>query len=377
MTEASELEVDEPARIPPPPRRSRGRSVSFSRSTLSAAQQAPAASIDLSVVIPLYNEELNIDPLLVELLAQLEQLSRRWEVILVDDGSNDGSAARAFAWSACHRSVRVVQLRRNFGQSAAIGAGVDAASGTVIVLMDGDQQNDPSDIPILLDKLAEGFDIVSGWRVERQDDRLKRLLPSRVANALISRVTGVALHDYGCTLKAYDAQTIRSVRFYGELHRFIPALATQKGARIAEIPVKHRPRTRGSSKYGISRVPRVLLDLLTVKFLVSYLDRPMQMFGKAAVAASGSLAVASFGDGVARRLRRDPGSGRGSLVQAITAVALLCVQLLTAGLLGEILMRTYFEGQNSRPYEVRTTAGFDEADERNEATRRPSALLAD
>ncbi len=240
----------------------------------------------LSVVIPLYQEEENVDPAVEEVLGVLDTLPHSSELILVDDGSIDRTGELALGWAKRDPRVRVIQFRRNFGQTAAIQAGFDHSRGATVVLMDGDQQNDPRDIPRLLDKMADGYDVVSGWRKNRQDRAMSRKLPSRVANCMISRITGTRLHDYGCTLKAYDSEVVRHLRLYGELHRFIPALAALSGARVTEMPVNHRPRIRGQSKYGIGRTLRVILDLITVKFLLRYLTQPMQFFGKWGIVSS-------------------------------------------------------------------------------------------
>ena len=242
----------------------------------------PRTDIDLSVVIPLYNEEECIDLAVAEVLDELGKLPLSFELILVNDGSTDSTGAKAFAWHERDERVEVIEFRRNFGQTAGISAGFEHASGRVIVVMDGDQQNDPADIPTLLVALDQGYDVASGWRANRKDKLIMRRLPSMAANALISRVTGLHLHDFGCTLKAYDREVIEHLELFGEMHRFIPALALISGAKVIEIPVNHRARELGSSKYGISRLPRVVLDLLTVKFLLDYRQRPMQFFGRVA-----------------------------------------------------------------------------------------------
>lgn len=320
---------------------------------LARSHVASSECPGLSVVVPLFNEEENVDAAVEEILGVLDRIPGTAEVLLVDDGSRDATGELALQWCRRDERVRVVQFRRNFGQTAAISAGFEFARGSAVVVMDGDQQNDPADIPMLLEELAKGFDIVSGWRTNRQDKLLLRRLPSKLANALISRVTGTQLHDYGCTLKAYDAEVVRNLRLYGELHRFIPAVAAASGARINEVPVNHRPRARGSSKYGISRAPRVLLDLITVKFLISYVARPMQFFGRLAlVAAGGSLLTALARHDVRGDLHR-----RGLSV-------VVCTQLLSAGLLGELLTRVYFEARASRPYAVRQLVGIAEPAER-------------
>lgn len=307
--------------------------------------------LDLTVVVPLYKEEENVDPAVAELLGVLDGLRHRAEVILIDDGSPDHTGELALAWTERDPRVRVLSFRRNFGQTAAIQAGFDHSRGRVVVLMDGDQQNDPRDIPRLLREMDNGYDVVSGWRKERQDRTLSRKLPSKIANNLISRITGTHLHDYGCTLKAYDAALVEYLHLYGELHRFIPALAGQAGARVGELAVNHRARTRGKSKYGIGRTPRVVLDLITVQFLLRYLAKPMQLFGKWGLACFGigltmiALLVAQklAGQGIADR----------PLLEIGALSMLLGLILFCTGLLGELLTRIYHESAGRSPYVLR------------------------
>ena len=234
---------------------------------------------DLSVVIPLHNEEPNVAELHRELTAALGAWGRPYEILLVDDGSTDGTFGVLKALQAGDPHVRVIAFRRNFGQTAAFAAGFAPARGRVIATSDGDLQNDPRDLPMMVDLLDDGHDIVCGWRRERRDPWLTRRLPSNLANWLISRTTGVRLHDYGCSLKVFRGEVVRSLRLYGEMHRFIPAIASEQGVRIAEVEVNHRPRRFGASKYGLSRTVRVILDLFTVKFLLSYSTQPIQIFG--------------------------------------------------------------------------------------------------
>lgn len=236
--------------------------------------------MDLSVVIPIYYEEENIRPLYDAVTAALDPTGLSYEIITVDDGSGDGSFAVLKELALVDKRLRVIRFRRNFGQTAAMAAGFEASRGAVIIPMDGDLQNDPADIPLLLEKIKEGFDVVSGWRKDRQDAFINRTLPSRIANGLISRMTGVHLHDYGCTLKAYRREVLEGIGLYGEMHRFVPALASRVGAKVTELPVRHHPRLHGQSKYGISRTMRVVLDLITVRFLLSYATKPIQLFGK-------------------------------------------------------------------------------------------------
>lgn len=298
---------------------------------------------DLSVVVPLYDEEENVDPTMRELLDVLDDLDLSSEVVLVDDGSRDQTAALARRWCELDPRVRLIEFRRNFGQTAALVAGFDHARGRAVVAMDGDQQNDPRDISRLLAKLDEGYDVVSGWRRDRQDALLLRKVPSMVANRLISKVTGTRLHDYGCTLKAYRGEMVRHLHLYGDQHRFIPALSQIVGARVTELPVNHRPRVRGHSKYGISRTVRVMLDLLTVKFLISYFGRPMRLFGSigfVCIALGSVLLLSLLGDKV---LLGHPIGDRPLLMLGML-VMVVGVQFLSLGILGELIIRVYHEG---------------------------------
>ncbi|MCL6429594.1 MAG: glycosyltransferase family 2 protein [Anaerolineae bacterium] len=310
--------------------------------------------MDLSVVIPLYNEQGNVRPLVSRLVEALSKLSLSWEVIIVDDGSTDGSFEALRELAAGEPRLRVLRFRRNFGQTAAFAAGFEAAQGQIVVTMDADLQNDPADIPALLDKMAEGYDIVSGWRVNRQDAFLTRRLPSQIANRLAGWLTRVHLHDYGCSLKAYRLEVIRGIRLYGELHRFIPALASWMGVRIAEIPVNHEPRRSGRSKYGLGRTVRVLLDLLTLQFLLFYGTRPAHVFG--------SLGLVSFGLGAVMSLylayvKLILGQSIGSrpLLTLSVLLVIVGVQMVTMGFLGEIMVRTYHEAAGKPIYVVRET----------------------
>lgn len=306
----------------------------------------------LSVVIPLYNEEESIPGLRAGLLGALESFDILFEVIIVDDGSRDGSFALLRAWAQADPRLTVIRLRRNFGQTAAFSAGFDQARGEVVVTMDADLQNDPRDIPLLLAKIDEGYDIVSGWRKDRQDRFWDRRLPSMIANRLISNVTEVRLHDYGCSLKAYRRDLLQHVRLYGELHRFIPALASQVGGTVAEVPVNHHARQFGKSKYGISRAIRVALDLITVWFLGGYATRPIHVFGTIGLAsASAGLLAGIYLTFLKLALGQDIG-GRPLLLLAVLLVV-IGVQLITMGLLGEMIIRTYHESQQKPIYFVR------------------------
>jgi glycosyltransferase involved in cell wall biosynthesis len=315
------------------------------------AEAQTFAGVDLSVVIPLYDEEESIDLAVREVLDVLDHLPLTSELILVNDGSSDSTGAKALAWHDVDHRVKVIEFRRNFGQTAGISAGFDYAAGRVVVVMDGDQQNDPADIPVLLAALDDGYDVASGWRADRKDKFISRRLPSTVANWLISRVTGVQLHDYGCSLKAYDKEVIEHLELFGELHRFIPALAVISGAKVIEIPVNHRARELGSSKYGISRMPRVILDLLTVKFLIGYRQKPMQFFGRLALVCLGAASLSALWSG-SRLLRKIP---LRSGVSTIFGVAAL--QFASFGLIGELLTRVYFKDSTHRPYVVRSATG--------------------
>lgn len=308
----------------------------------------------VSVVIPVFNEAEGLAPLYDTLRHALDGSAFQTEIIFVDDGSRDSSGDILEGFVRHDPRVQVIRLRRNYGQTAAMMAGIQHASGDVIVPMDADGQNDPHDIPRLLEKLEEGFDVVSGWRQQREDKAFSRRLPSVLANRLISLVMRVPLHDYGCTLKAYRREVLEDVRLYGEMHRFIPIFASWEGARVAELPVRHHPRRFGHSKYGLGRVIRVLLDLLTLAFIDRALDRPMQFFGKIGVTAlSASLLV--FAWALALRL------GGVSLIQTplpllAATLGLSGVLFLLLGIMSEIQMRTYFEAQGKAPYKIRSIA---------------------
>ena len=311
----------------------------------------------LSVVVPVYNEYENIPLLYDEVVKALKDIDD-WELILVNDGSKDNSLEALKELAAKDtRHVKVIGLRRNFGQTAAIAAGIDHASGEIIVLMDADLQNDPSDIPAMLDKLNEGYDLVSGWRKNRQDNLL-RTFPSKIANRLICRVTGVHLHDYGCTLKAYRREVIKGFRLYGEMHRFIPAYADSFGARIVEMPVKHHPRIHGQAKYGLERTMKVLLDLFTVKFLSSYADKPIYLFGGTGMVLSGiSLIVLLFL--AIRRIFWGISVMASPLFMMAIMVFILGFQSVLMGLIAELLVRTYHESQGKTVYHIREMINFE------------------
>jgi glycosyltransferase involved in cell wall biosynthesis len=304
----------------------------------------------LSVVVPIYNEEESIPHLHERLTAALEALERPYEIIAIDDGSRDRSYQLLRDLAQHDPHLRVIRFRRNFGQTAAFAAGFDRAQGDLIVTIDADLQNDPADIKMLMEKAEEGYDVVSGWRFRRRDPFLSRRLPSQIANQMISWVTGVHLHDYGCSLKIYRADVVKNVNLYGELHRFIPAIASWQGVAVTEIPVNHAPRVYGKSKYGINRTIRVLLDLMTVRFLLSYGTRPMQVFGAIGLVSGffGGLVLLYLG--IERIILQHPIGDRPLVLLAILMV-LIGVQFLAMGLLGELVIRVYYEG-NQRPIYV-------------------------
>jgi glycosyltransferase involved in cell wall biosynthesis len=308
--------------------------------------------LDLSVVIPVYNEAPNLQELYRELTDTLARSGRSYEILFVDAGSTDASFELLAAIQAGDPRVRVVRFRRNFGQTAAFSAGFALARGAVIVTADGDRQNDPRDIPALVGKLDEGYDIVCGWRRDRKDRWLTRRVPSMAANWLISRATGVALHDYGCSLKAFRAEVVKPLRLYGEMHRFIPAIASEIGVRVAEMVVNHRARTQGRSKYGLSRTVRVVLDLVTVKFLLRYSTRPLQIFGLLGL-VMGSVGFVVLAYLSYLRLFAYQSIGERPLLLFGILLVFTGVQLLTVGLLAEMQARTYHESQDKPTYVIR------------------------
>ncbi len=310
----------------------------------------------LSVVIPIYNEVESLSHLIEEIATTLKTSQLNYEIICVDDGSRDGSTELLKQEARTRTDLQAVILRRNYGQTAAMAAGFKYAQGQVIVTLDGDLQNDPADIPRLLTKLEEGYDLVSGWRKERQDAALTRLLPSKIANCLIGCITGVRLHDYGCSLKAYRKELVADMNLYGELHRFLPALAFIEGARIAEIPVGHHARRYGQSKYGLDRTFRVVMDLLTIFFMKTFLTRPMHVFGLLGLI---STVLGTISGIYLTFLKFGLNQGIGNRPLLILSVVLILtgVQLFCFGLLAELLMRTYHESQNRPIYRVREVVG--------------------
>jgi glycosyltransferase involved in cell wall biosynthesis len=326
--------------------------------TLSdVSSRAPHAGdggrLGLSIVIPVLDEEETVESLYRAIVESCEALGRSFEIVFVDDGSRDSTFSRLAALAAHDERLAVIQLRRNFGQTAAIAAGFDFARGDIVMPMDGDGQNDPHDIPRLVEALDQGYDVVSGWRVDRRDSVYRRV-PSRIANWLIGRVTGVHLHDYGCSLKAYRADLIKEMKLYGEMHRFLPALAYQVGARITEIPVRHHPRRHGRSKYGMRRTLKVLLDLVTVKFLSSYATKPIYVFGGvgSALCAGGMIAG---GYTLYEKYVHHIYVHRNPAVLLAVFLFLLGMNLILMGLLAELIVRTYHESQNKPTYSIRTT----------------------
>lgn len=307
----------------------------------------------LTVVIPVYNEVENLPLLHKALHEALDGLSRPWEVILVDDGSSDGSVEALEKLAASDpEKIRVVEFRRNFGQTAAVAAGIDHAQGEIIVMLDADLQNDPADIPMMLQKLEEGYDVVSGWRINRKDT-FSRRLPSQIANGLISWVTGVQLHDYGCTLKAYRREVVTGFRLYGEMHRFIPVYARMVGARILEVRVRHHPRRFGKAKYGLGRTFKVVLDLFTVKFLLSYAAKPIYLFGGAGFLLMGGSFVALMYAIIDRLFITGLHLNRNPLLTLSVMLFTMGFQSILMGLLAEMVARTYHESQDKRTYTVR------------------------
>ena len=318
--------------------------------------------LDVSVVAPIYNEEENVELLCTQLFQALSALKRSWEIILIDDGSTDTSWAKMVEMSKKIPHLRIIRFRRNFGQTAAMSAGFNHARGKWIVTLDADLQNDPADIGKLLDRADKGFDVVSGWRKDRKDKFFSRRLPSMIANSLISKITSVELHDYGCTLKVYHRDVIKNIRLYGEMHRFIPALASWVGASVDEVVVSHHPRRFGTSKYGISRTIRVILDLFTVKFLLHYSMGPIQLFGKLgglfgipgllmlAAMALGNLSYQIFGTEFASDLIKRP-----FWIMSAFMLIFFGVQFVSIGLLAEMQIRTYHESQDKPIYVIKET----------------------
>jgi glycosyltransferase involved in cell wall biosynthesis len=329
-------------------------------------------SPELSIVIPVHNESPNIRPLYDELTQTLVHYGRSYEILIVDDGSTDDSFEQLAALQARDPRLRVIQFRRNFGQTAAFAAGFAHARGRLVVTSDGDLQNDPRDIPAMVALIEQGNDIVCGWRKDRKDTFVNRRLPSMLANGLISWATGVKLHDYGCSLKVFRSEVVKPLRLYGEMHRFLPAIASQIGVKIAEMVVNHRARNAGVTKYGITRTVRVVLDLATVKFLLNYSTRPLQIFGLGGLLAGGLGTIITGYLGFVRLFQHQGIAERPLLLLGVMLV-FIGVQLVTFGLLAELMARTYYESQDKPTYvirDVRETTDVDGA-----ATKRPQEIL--
>jgi glycosyltransferase involved in cell wall biosynthesis len=309
-------------------------------------------NLELSVIIPLFNEEESIEPLYAKLIAVLSKLNKPFEIIFINDGSSDRSYEILSRLAAKDINLKVIQLRRNFGQTAAMSAGFDHARGKIIVPMDADLQNDPADIPLLLAKLDEGYDVASGWRKDRQDKEPLRILTSKLANWLIGLFTGVKLHDSGCSLKAYRAEILKGTRLYGEMHRFIPALANLMGAKICEVPVTHHPRAFGQSKYGFKRVLKVVLDLITVKFLADFSTKPLYMFGGIGAALFAG-AVLAGAETLWERFTYGTFVHNNPVILIAVFLGILSINFVMMGLLAELIVRTYHESQNKPIYHVR------------------------
>ncbi len=312
--------------------------------------------LDLSVVVPIYNEAESVEALVEAIANSVRETQLSYEIICVDDGSKDGSTQVLTDLAQRRVDLKAVILRRNYGQTPAMAAGFELAEGKAIVTLDGDLQNDPADIPMLLAKLNEGYDLVSGWRKNRQDAALTRLLPSKIANLIIAKVTGVRLHDYGCSLKAYRSELVADMNLYGELHRFLPALAYIEGARIAEIPVRHHARRFGQSKYGLGRTIRVVMDLLTVFFMKKFLTRPMHVFGLGGVISLAAGIAMGFYLTIVKLFFNQNIGDRPLLILAVLLV-ITGVNLFCFGLVTELLMRTYHESQRRPIYRIRDVFG--------------------
>jgi glycosyltransferase involved in cell wall biosynthesis len=331
------------------------------------------SALDLSIIIPVLNEEQNIPLLYEKLISCLSGIGLTWEAIFIDDGSTDSSYIQLRKLAAADERVNVVKFVRNFGQTAALAAGIDHSRGNIIIPMDADLQNDPVDIKRMIDKLNEGFDVVSGWRKDRHDALFSRKVPSWMANKLISVISGVRLHDYGCSLKAYRRKVIKSVRLYGEMHRFVPIYATWQGARVTELPVTHHARTLGKSKYGIGRTLNVVLDLITVKFMSSYMTKPIYLFGLIGL-SSIAVSFVAFVWAVILKYFYDTTFIETPLPVLCAMFLLVGVQFILMGLLSEMLMRTYHESQDKRIY-ILDEGADDEEDEQQKFTAKPGEAM--
>ncbi|MDO8445602.1 MAG: glycosyltransferase family 2 protein [Deltaproteobacteria bacterium] len=312
--------------------------------------------MDISIVIPLLNEEENVEEAYRQVKLVLSGMGRPYEMVFVDDGSRDKTLSILKGIASRDVSVRVISFRKNFGQTAAMSAGFDYARGKIVIPMDGDLQNDPKDIPRLIAKVEEGYDVVSGWRKERKDTFLTRRLPSMTANWLISKITGVYLHDYGCTMKAYRKEVVQNLNLYGEMHRFLPALASIYGVTVAEVVVQHHPRLRGKSKYGLSRILKVFLDLMTVKFLLSYSTKPIRLFGPLGLGAL-ALSLLSGAAALYMKFFDELSLNRNPLFLLSVILLFMGIQLISLGLIAEMNVRTYHESQNKPIYVVKEVLG--------------------
>jgi len=310
------------------------------------------SDIDLSIIIPIYNERENIERLYKKLDKALSRINLKYEVLLIDDGSVDGTFDQLLKMHQKNRLFKIIRFRKNFGQTSAISAGFDYAEGEVVITLDADLQNDPADIPVLLSKMNEGYDIVSGWRKNRKDNIVTRKFPSIVANKIISKLTGVHLHDYGCTLKAYRKEVVKNINLYGEMHRYIPAIASWMGVKVAEVPVMHHSRKYGKSKYGISRTIKVILDIITVKFLLSYSQSPIQIFGLVGL-FSGLVGFIMTAYLIIMRLFFNQSLAERPLFILSIFMILIGIQLVTMGLLAEVLMRVYHKVQDRSTYVIK------------------------
>jgi len=312
--------------------------------------------IYLSIVIPVYNEKTSIPFLYDELTSALDKLGKSYEVILVDDGSRDGTFEELVKMHEKNCNFRIVRFRRNYGQTPAMAAGFDVSRGEIIITLDADLQNDPADIPLLLEKIEEGDDIVSGWRTNRQDKAISRRLPSIIANKLIGFLTGVRIHDYGCTLKAYRSEIIKNIDLYGEMHRYIPAVASWLGVSVSEVSVNHRARKYGKSKYGISRTIRVILDIIFIKYMINYSQRPIQIFGLIGLLTGGIGSIITLYLIIMRLFFNQALSTRPLFILSVFMI-FIGVQLITMGIIAELIMRTYHESQNKPTYAIKEIIG--------------------
>ncbi len=331
--------------------------------------------MSISVVVPVYNEEQNVVPLYERVREALDPLDCPWEVIFVDDGSTDETNQRLSELAQQDRRVKIVEFRKNYGQTAALQAGIQMAANRLVVTIDGDLQNDPADIPMMIEKLSEGYDVVNGWRRRRKDPWLSRRLPSKVANWLIAKATGVAIHDLGCTLRVMRSEIAKELELYGEMHRFIPILAHWRGARCAEVITRHHPRRYGKTKYGIGRTFRVILDLLTVKFMLSYFPSPMKLFGMIGLGSIALGVTSGFATAVMKLSSGIDMTGNPLLLLCVLAT-MAGIQFLTLGLLGEVCVRIYYNGAGKQSFAVRRYVNFTRLPDGETADRRVGASNA-